>query len=237
MLDLKDLIQDEEVLKQVNSLIEQEINKYKEAQSKQMNTIDNLKKIIEQKDDEVITIKNIIGIDKDTPINAELIKSKFKDDKDLSKIEAKYNEIITELNKKFEVKENEYKQQLENLANEKRNLILEGKIKNIPNINPQDGALDDIVRYLKENATIDDITDNILYKNGDDIIRNEKGLPLTIEEKLTQLKNTKKYLFKTDVQVDKSTSIPNNQYIYNSKNSDFASRMRQRALQLGIKTY
>jgi hypothetical protein len=237
MLDLKDLIQDEEVLKQVNSLIEQEINKYKEAQSKQMNTIDNLKKIIEQKDDEVITIKNIIGIDKDTPINAELIKSKFKDDKDLSKIEAKYNEIITELNKKFEVKENEYKQELETLANEKRNLILEGKIKNIPNINPQDGALDDIVRYLKENATIDDITDNILYKNGDDIIRNEKGLPLTIEEKLTQLKNTKKYLFKTDVQVDKSTSIPNNQYIYNSKNSDFASRMRQRALQLGIKTY
>jgi hypothetical protein len=237
MLDLKDLIQDEEVLKQVNSLIEQEINKYKEAQSKQMNTIDNLKKTIEQKDDEVITIKNIIGIDKDTPINAELIKSKFKDDKDLSKIEAKYNEIITELNKKFEVKENEYKQELETLANEKRNLILEGKIKNIPNINPQDGALDDIVRYLKENATIDDITDNILYKNGDDIIRNEKGLPLTIEEKLTQLKNTKKYLFKTDVQVDKSTSIPNNQYIYNSKNSDFASRMRQRALQLGIKTY
>jgi hypothetical protein len=237
MVDLKDLIQDEEVLKQVNSLIEQEINKYKEVQSKQMETINNLKKTIQQKDNEIITIKDIIGIDKDTPINAELIKSKFKDDKDLTKIESKYNEIIAELNKKFEAKENEYKQQLENLTNEKRNLILEGKIKNIPNINNQDGALDDIVRYLKENATIDDVTNNIVYKNGDDIIRNDKGLPLTIEEKLNQLKNTKKYLFKTDVQVDKSTTIPNN-YIYsNSKSTDFASRMRQRALQLGIKTY
>jgi len=237
MLDLKDIIQDEEVLKQVNSIVEQEINKYKEAQSKQMNTINELKKTIENKDSEIASIKNIIGIDKDTPINEELIKSKFvENNKDLTKIEAKYNEIISELNKKFEAKENEYKQQLETLANEKRNLILEGKIKNIPNINPQEGALEDIVRYLKENANIDDVTGNIIYKNGDDIIRNDKGLPLTIEEKLTQLKNTKKYLFKTDVQIDKSTSIPNNP-IYSNKNSDFASRMRQRALQLGIRTY
>jgi hypothetical protein len=196
MVDLKDLIQDEEVLKQVNSLIEQEIYKYKEVQFKQIETINNLKKTIQQKDNEIITIKDIIGIDKDTPINAELIKSKFKDDKDLTKIESKYNEIITGLNKKFEAKENEYKQQLENLTNEKRNLILEGKIKNIPNINNQDGALDDIVRYLKENATIDDVTNNIVYKNGDDIIRNDKGLPLTIEEKLNQLKILKSIFLK-----------------------------------------
>ena len=62
-----------------------------------------------------------------------------------------------------------------------------------------ESALEDIVRHLKENAAIED--GDVVYKIGEGVNeRNDKGRPLTLQDKLEGLKLTRSYLFRGQVQ-------------------------------------
>jgi len=177
-------------------------------------------------------IKGLLGIGENIPLNKELIESKLNNTDDLQKVEDKYNEIITKLHDTHNTTLNDVKTQLASKESEIYNLQLDNKISHIiPQINPNDGALEDIIRYIKQGAIIKDNGD-IAFKENDIILRNEKGFELTILDRVDELKKTRKYLFSS--KINEGGNIPNTGGTVLNPNglSTFGLRMQQRAKQI-----
>jgi len=192
-----------------------------------------LKKEINDKNIEIENIKTALGVNTDTILNTELIKAKITNNKDVSKIEDKYNEIITNLNIKFEQEKQEILNKLEEEKKKVKDLNLQNKISSIiPKINAQEGALEDIIELLKKDADFNNLNE-IVYKQGDTIRRNEKGFEFSLNDRLQELQNLKPYLFKP--KVEQGSSIGVNTSSFNIKTTSvFEQRMLDRKRQLGL---
>jgi hypothetical protein len=235
-MDFLQKIEDENLRSEIENYINNLENQYKIEINNLKNSLTTVKTDLESKNKELFKIKTLLGLDENTPLNEELIKSKLNNNEDLSKVENKYNELIKELNEKFENKIKEYEDKIKSFENEKKSLLLENKIKEvIPNIKAQDGALEDILFNLKNSADIDD-NGNIIYKDSQGVLRNEKGLPMSIYDKLKELKEKKPYLFKSEIKEGSgnANNINSNQNISNQITSDFQAKMLAKAKMLGI---
>jgi hypothetical protein len=231
MNDILELLDNEQLDKNlIKSKLESFINTVK-LQYENENS--KLKKELDNKNAEVNDIKTALGIDKETILNTELIKAKMTNSKDISKVEDKYNEIITNLNIKFEQEKQEILNKLEEEKKKAKELNLQNKISSIiPNIEPQEGALEDIIELLKKDADFNNLGE-IVYKQGDTIRRNEKGFEFSLNDRLQELQNLKPYLFKP--KVEQGSSIGVNTSSFNIKTTSvFEQRMLDRKRQLGL---
>ena len=198
--------------------------------------INELNSKLANKDSELTNIRNALGVEDGITLNTEAIKAKMNDSKDISKIEEKYNEIITNLNVKFEQDKQELQNKLEEEKKKAKDLNLQNKISSIiPSINAQDGALEDIITLLKDGADFNNLNE-IIYKQGDTIRRNEKGFELSLKDRLMELESQKPYLFKPKVEngsgVGGNTSNLSNGV--GKQRSLFEQRMLDRRKQIGL---
>jgi hypothetical protein len=212
-----------------------ELDTLKVELSKKDEVINELKGKSESKSELETQLREILGLDSNTPINIELIKSKLNSKKDdnLKEIEEKYNEIINNLNKQILELEQRLESEVSQYSSKVKDLELNNKISTVlPNLNIQEGAMEDVLRYLKENATLND-KGEIIYKEGDIILRDNKGQELTLQGKIEQLMETKKYLFKSDVKQGGGL----NHFGSGGSNgnlTDFGSKLLQRARTKGL---
>lgn len=199
--------------------------------------INELNSKLASKDSELSSIRSALGVEDGITLNTEAIKAKMNDSKDISKVEEKYNEIITNLNVKFEQDKQELLNKLEEEKKKAKDLNLQNKISSIiPNIDAQDGALDDIINLLKDGADFNNLNE-IIYKQGDTIRRNEKGFELSLKDRLAELESQKPYLFKPKVEngsgVGGNTSNFSNGVV-GKQRSLFEQRMLDRRKQIGL---
>jgi phospholipid N-methyltransferase len=227
-------IADENLRAELEQQYNTEITKYKMQVKTIEGKLTDLQTKLSEKDNEILGVKELLGFDKDTPINPELIKSKLGEFKseDISKIESKYNEIIQELNQKYQSKINDYESKINSFESEKKELILESKLKEVlPSLPLQAGALEDILYQLKNGADINEHGE-VVYRDGDMILRNEQGLPLTIQDKIEMLKKNKPFYFKSEIKEGSNT--PNVNMGNGVSQDPFSARMQNRLAQRGI---
>jgi hypothetical protein len=156
---------------------------------------------IEALNTNITEIKGLLGVGADVPLNAELINSKINKNEDLEKVESKYNEIIGTLNTNFANEKAQIEQTIKAKEDEIYNLKLDNKISHlVPTIGAKENALDDVIRYIKEGATIKS-DGSIGYSNADGIlIRNTKGFEMTVQDRVDEIKESRDYLFNSNIQ-------------------------------------
>lgn len=134
------------------------------------------------------------GVDELTPEAIDgLLKKKGTD----SEIEAKYKTEMDKLAKKIEEITADYDSKLGDANSRLQDTMIDKELFKLGvSANAADDlALEDIVRHLKGNVTIEDGA--LVYKNADGVQeRNDKGRPLTLSDKLVELQEKRSYLFK-----------------------------------------
>jgi len=207
--------------------------------------VDSLNDLVKEKEGVIDTqrdklkeldkVKDVLGVDKNLAIDETILEAKLKANtsEELKGIEDKYNTIIANLNTKFDNDVVQYKSKISEYEKSLNTLTIENKLAGIlPSINAQEGAIDDIKNNLLIGAVIEG--DNILFKDGDTIIRNEKGFTMTIADKLETIKKQKPYLFKLDVSAGSGTTNSGINKSANTGLTDFGSKMIDRAKALGL---
>ena len=196
--------------------------------------INELNGKVSNKDSELTNIRSALNMEDGVTLNTEAIKAKMSNSNDITKVEEKYNEIITNLNVKFEQDKQELQNKLIQEQTKAKDLNIQNKISSIiPDINAQDGALEDIVTLLKDGANFNNLNE-IIYKQGDVIRRNEKGFELSLKDRLAELESQKPYLFKPKVENGSGVGGNTPNLSTGKQRSLFEQRMLDRKKQIGL---
>lgn len=124
-----------------------------------------------------------------------LTKSKGND----SEVEAKYKVQLDDLSKKLADMESDYNGKLTEAQSRYQDAVIDKELLKLgASANVADGAIEDVVNYLKANVAIED--GNIVYKADGVPERNSNGRPTSLSDKMEQLRETRSYLFKANTQ-------------------------------------
>lgn len=136
-------------------------------------------------------ITKAAGVDELTVDVIDDLKSKQGDDK----LIAKHKEEIDTYAKRIEEIESGYKSKLGDANSRYQGVLIDRELTKLgASLGLADGAMDDVVSHLKQHATIDG--DNIAYVIDGSPERNANGRPLTISDKIEELKTKKPFFFK-----------------------------------------
>jgi hypothetical protein len=224
--------ENEELITKIIPIVEGMDTEYKTLTT----NMDILSNQVVSKDEEITTvtaelksIKDLLGISADMPVNKELIESKLSSgDANLDSIESKYNDMILTINNKHNNEISKLTHEISKYKEDIYDLKIDTKISTLGDVNANEGALDDINRYLKANAHINP-NGTIGYKKDGVIVRNDKGFEMTLDDKLKELKHDRKYLFKSEVQQGGNLPASNSNNSSSSGLSAFGLRMAQRS--------
>lgn len=121
-------------------------------------------------------------------LTADKIDELIGGKKDTSGIEAKYKAEFEAMATKLEQTESSYKSKLQSAIIDKE-LLQFGTQSNVA----QGKALNMLTNLLKDGASIED--GGIVYRDGEALIRNDKGRPMSIKDKFESIKSSGEYDF------------------------------------------
>lgn len=223
---------DESILNEIKTL-EDNNNVLK----KEISKLEAMNLDIKESRDKVKSVNKIfktkLGISDDEEITEEVINTKFKTN---STDNTSKNEITNLENILKEMKQ-KYEQELNNTKNEifGRDIQLE-LLKNGTKIKAASKvAMDLIMENLKKDATIED--GKIIYKNKDGEVLRKDGIPVSIDDRISELKQNEDYscFFISEAQSGSGMQTKTSGADANNRNlTPAAQMMAKKALELGI---